>query len=672
MSNMNPRQEQAVKHLDSPCLVLAGAGSGKTRVITQKIAYLIQKCGISPKNIAAVTFTNKAAREMKHRVGELLQGKEARGLQVCTFHTLGLNIIRRELATLGYKPNFSIFDAQDAIALIKELLRRDYGDDGGVTEEIQRQISRWKSALITAEESIAEAGDDPMLNSAAQLYVKYQEALRAYNAVDFDDLILMPARLFKDNPEVLERWQNRIRYLLVDEYQDTNSSQYQLIKNLAGVRGAFTVVGDDDQSIYAWRGAEPENMLLLQKDFPSLTVIKLEQNYRSTGRILKAANALIGNNPHVFDDKKLWSELGYGDPIKVITVRNDAHEAEQVLSELVSHKFNARTQFSDYAILYRGNHQSRLFERALREQRVPYFLTGGTSFFSHTEVKDIMAYLRLLANPDDDAAFLRVVNTPRREIGPTTLQKLGNYAAERGASLFAASFEIGLEQHLSEKAIQRIRRFTEWLVDIGDRGQRGDPIAATKDVIKETNYEAWLDDTSKDMKKSEKRMANVWELVQWMQRLYESSEEDKNLGDLVKHMSLMDMLDRNDDGEAGDAVTLMTLHASKGLEFPHVYLVGMEEEILPHRVSLEEGNIEEERRLAYVGITRAQKTLTFTLCARRKRAGEVVEVEPSRFLEELPKDDLEWRGVGKKIDPKESQQKGKAHLANLRGMLGSD
>ncbi len=671
MSQMNPRQSQAVKHLDSPCLVLAGAGSGKTRVITQKIAYLVQKCGIPARNIAAVTFTNKAAREMKHRVGELLKGKDARGLQVCTFHTLGLNIIRRELETLGYKPNFSIFDSQDSAALIKELLRRDYGDDGGIVEEMQRQISRWKSALVTAEEAINDAGDDAMLHAAAMLYVKYQEALKAYNAVDFDDLILIPARLFKDNPEALERWQNRIRYMLVDEYQDTNSSQYQLIKHLAGVRGAFTVVGDDDQSIYAWRGAEPENMLLLQKDFPTLTVIKLEQNYRSTGRILKAANALIANNPHVFDDKALWSELGYGEPIKVVAARSDEHETEQVVSELVSHKFQNNTKFKDYAILYRGNHQSRLFERALREQRVPYFITGGTSFFSYTEVKDIMAYLRLLVNQDDDAAFLRVVNTPRREIGPTTLQKLGNYAAERGTSLFGASFELGLEQHINEKGVQRIRRFTEWLVDIADRGQRGDPISAVKAVIKETNYEAWLDDTSKDLKQAEKRMQNVWELVLWMQRLYENSEEDKNLSDLVKHMSLMDMLDRNEDGEAGDAVTLMTLHAAKGLEFPHVFLVGMEEEILPHRTSIEEGNIEEERRLAYVGITRAQKTLTMTYCTRRKRAGEMQDVQPSRFLDELPEDDLEWRGVGKKIDPKESQQKGKAHLANLRGMLGA-
>ncbi len=669
MAQLNPRQMQAVRHLDGPCLVLAGAGSGKTRVITQKIAYLIEECGIAPHNIAAVTFTNKASREMKERVGELMKGKNAKGLQVSTFHTLGLNIIRQEHKVLGFKPGFSIFDSQDSTSLIKELLRRDYGDDGGVVEQMQRQISRWKSALITPEEAPAEAADDATMNAAAQLYEKYQRALKAYNAVDFDDLILLPARLFKDHPEVLERWQNKVRYLLVDEYQDTNSSQYQLIKNLTGVRGALTVVGDDDQSIYAWRGAEPENMLLLQQDYPNLAVIKLEQNYRSTGRILKAANALIKNNSHVFEDKNLWSELGYGDPIKVITLRNDEHEAEQVVSELISHKFNKRTKFSDYAVLYRGNHQSRLFERALREQQVPYYISGGKSFFSHSEIKDIMSYLRLLANPDDDAAFLRVVNTPRREIGPTTLEKLGNYASERGLSLFASSFELGLEQRLSEKAVVRIRRFTQWLVEVADRGQRGDPVATVKGVLRDVNYETWLNDSSKDLKQAEKRMANVMELVLWLQRMHENSTEEKSLADLVNHMSLMDMLDRNDADDVGDSVSLMTLHASKGLEFPHVFLVGVEEELLPHRVSVDEGNIEEERRLAYVGITRAQRTLTLSLCARRKKAGELQAIDASRFLDELPEEDLEWRGIGQKVDPEEQQERGKAHLANLKGML---
>lgn len=666
---LNPRQRQAVRHLDSPCLVLAGAGSGKTRVITQKIAYLIQECDYHPRSIAAVTFTNKAAREMKSRVGELLKGKEGKGLQVSTFHTLGLNIIRQELKTLGYRPGFSIFDSQDSATLVKELMKRDYGDDGGVVQQIQWQISRWKNALVNPEQALIEAGDDAALHGAALIYAQYKQAIRSYNAVDFDDLILLPTCLLQENAEVREKWQNKIRYMLVDEYQDTNASQYQLIKLITGVRGALTVVGDDDQSIYAWRGADPENMLLLQDDYPSLTVIKLEQNYRSTGRILKAANALIKNNPHVFDDKQLWSELGYGDPIKVITLRNDEHEAEQVVSELISHKFQARTDFKDYAILYRGNHQSRLFERALREHRVPYRITGGTSFFSHSEVKDIMSYLRLLVNPDDDAAFLRVVNTPRREIGPSTLEKLSAYAQSRELTLFAASFELGLEHHLSERALIKLRQFTEFLVDMGDRAERGDLMEAVKDTINRINYEAWLADSSKDLNQAEKRMGNVHELLAWMVRIIDQSDEEKKLSDIVSHMTLMDILDRNEEEDSSDAVTLMTLHAAKGLEFPHVYLVGFEEELLPHRTSVEEGNVEEERRLAYVGITRAQRTLTITSCARRKRAGEMMEIEPSRFLQELPEDDLEWHGIGKQVDPEEKQQRGQAHLANLRSML---
>ncbi len=666
---MNPRQRQAVRHLDGPLLVLAGAGSGKTRVITQKIAYLVKECGIDALNIAAVTFTNKAAREMKARVGQLLEGREGHGLKVSTFHTLGLNIIRSELKKLGYKPGFTILDAQDAAALLKELLRREAGEDDALVEQARWQISKWKGELVTPEEAEARA-EDGAEQAVARLYGQYQRALRAYNAVDFDDLILLPTRLLGDDAEVREKWQNRIRYLLVDEYQDTNASQYQLIKLLAGARGAFTVVGDDDQSIYAWRGAAPENLLNLKSDYPNLTVIKLEQNYRSTGRILKVANTLIKNNSHLFE-KTLWSELGYGDPIRVIRMKNDEHEARQIASEIVSHRFQHRTRYRDYAVLYRGNHQSRLLEKALREQRVPYLLTGGTSFFSHTEVKDVMAYLRLVVNHDDDAAFLRVVNTPRREIGPTTLEKLGDHAAARGVSLFAASGELALEQILPERPLARLRRFTGWLEAIGQRARHADPIQLVEELLREIDYEAWLEQSSKDPKQAEKRMANVQELIAWMKRLTEQEEPKETLEELVAHIALMDMLDRQQEESDYDAVRLMTLHASKGLEFPHVFLMGMEEEILPHRTSIEEDNIEEERRLAYVGITRAQRTLTLTLCLKRKRGGELVEVEPSRFLAELPEEDLEWSGVGQPADPEKRQQTGQAHLANLRGLLGA-
>ncbi|SCZ64674.1 DNA helicase Rep [Thiohalomonas denitrificans] len=669
MSNLNPSQSEAVRYIDGPLLVLAGAGSGKTRVITRKIAYLIKECGLSPRHIAAVTFTNKAAREMKERVGQLLVGREGHGLRVSTFHTLGLDIIRSELKHLDHKPGFSIFDAQDSAGLIRELLRREGGSDG-LDQEIQRRISDWKNALITPEQAVSHA-DDTASFAASQIYAEYNRHLKAYNAVDFDDLIMLPVLLFERKPEVLERWQNRIRHLLVDEYQDTNITQYRLVRMLVGLRGALTVVGDDDQSIYAWRGARPENLVELGKDFPGLKVVKLEQNYRSMGCILKAANRLIGNNPHVFE-KRLWSEMGYGEPIRVVRARDEEDEAVKVVSSLMHHRFQKRTDFSDYAILYRGNHQSRLFEKALREQRIPYQISGGASFFSYSEVKDVLAYLRLLINPDDDTAFLRVVNTPRREIGPSTLEKLGNYASQRGIGLFSASFELGLTQVLKERQLNRLRAFTEWIVAIGDRARRGDPLAAMREMAQEIGYESWLRDTCPSLKQAERKMKNVEELFDWIARMAGKEDGEPDLGELVAKLTLMDILERNEEDEDRDRVRLMTLHAAKGLEFPNVFLVGMEEELLPHRTSIEEDSIEEERRLAYVGITRAQQNLTLTLANRRRRGGEVVRCEPSRFIAELPEEDLKWEGAGIEAPAEEKQERGKAHLAALRGMLGTE
>ncbi|MFA5628439.1 MAG: DNA helicase Rep [Thiohalomonadaceae bacterium] len=667
MLNLNPPQQEAVRYIDGPLLVLAGAGSGKTRVITQKIAWLIRSCGLSPQHIAAVTFTNKAAREMKERVAQLLSRKESRGLRVSTFHTLGLDIIRREARHLGYKPSFSIFDATDSANLLKELLHQESIHED-LLKEIQQQISRWKNAFISTEQAVKLASSEGELRTA-RLYAVYNRHLKAYNALDFDDLIMWPVHLFMQQTEILEHWQNRTRHLLVDEYQDTNATQYQLIKLLCGPRAALTVVGDDDQSIYAWRGAQPENLALLKDDFPQLKVIKLEQNYRSTGCILKAANQLITNNPHIFI-KRLWSQHGYGEPIRVISCADEEDEAVQVAGLIISHKFKHRTDYRDYAILYRGNHQSRLFEKALREQRIPYTLSGGTSFFDHSEIKDVLAYLKLLINPDDDMAFLRAVNTPRREIGPVTLEKLGAYANQRGISLFTACFELGLKQQLSERAHARLENFVHWLVDIGDRAKRGDPLQAVRDLVQEIDYESYLKDTTKDLKAAERRMGNVHELLGWIKRmaeLEESAEVDITL--LVNKICLIDMLDRNDNEANSDTVRLMTLHAAKGLEFPHVFLVGIEEELLPHRNSIELETIEEERRLAYVGITRAQKTLTITVATRRRRGGELVRCEPSRFLQELPQEDLQWEGAGIELPAEVRQERGKAQLANLKGML---
>ncbi len=665
-NKLNPRQQAAVEYLGGPLLVLAGAGSGKTRVITHKIAWLIKQCDISARHITAVTFTNKAAREMKSRVGELLGDGEGKGLTVSTFHNLGLNILRREHKHLGYKAGFSIFDQQDSESLMKELLRKDDADDE-LVKQAQWAISDWKNNLVTPEQAVSRAKDELELANAMR-YGAYQRNLKAYNAVDFDDLIMQPALLFSENPEVLERWQNRIRHLLVDEYQDTNASQYQLVRQLVGVRGGLTVVGDDDQSIYAWRGARPQNLAQLKEDYPNLKLIKLEQNYRSTGNILHAANTLIANNPHVFE-KRLWSEIGNGDPLRMIVCKDENHEAERVVSEIIHHRYRTSAPLSDYAILYRGNHQSRLFEKALREQGLAYFISGGTSFFARAEIKDVMSYLRLLTNPDDDTAFLRIVNTPRRQIGPGTLEKLGNYATEREISLLAASDEFGLEASLQPRALSALREFSAWVWKFARKAEEDDPIETIRQMLKEIEYEDWLREKSSSDKVAERRIENIEELIDWLKKLRDK-DDDRNLTDMINHLILMDVLERQNEDEAGDRIALMTLHAAKGLEFPHVFLVGMEEELLPHRASIEEDNIEEERRLAYVGITRAQRSLTMSAAAKRRRFGETIGCDPSRFLDELPKDILKWEGVGNPLSSEEQKERGSAHLANLKSLLG--
>jgi len=666
MSKLNPQQQAAVKAIDHPLLVLAGAGSGKTRVITEKIAYLVKQ-GLPARHIAAVTFTNKAAREMKSRVSKLLDDTQIRGLRVSTFHSLGLDILRKEHKVLAYKAAITLFDEQDKQTLLKNLIRHGANDcDIDHVDRYAQQIGQWKNAFITTEQAqtLANAEQHP----AARLYHKYTRSLKAYNAVDFDDLILLPVLLFQQHPAVLEKWQNKIRYLLVDEYQDTNITQYQLVRLIAGALGRFTVVGDDDQSIYAWRGASPKNLAQLQKDYARLQVIKLEQNYRSTGRILKVANHLIANNPHAFE-KKLWSELGYGDPLRVLSHKNDQVEAQQIVSEIVHHKFKTGSRYQDYAILYRGNHQSRLFEQGLRENNVPYLISGSASFFANSEIKDILGYLRLFVNQDDDAAYLRIINTPKREIGPTTLEKLGTYANDRHISLFAASSELGLSQKLSEKSIHRLQKFHDWVIDTADRIERGDSFAVIEQVINQIGYEQFLKEDSKSKESADRKIKNVYELIEWLKRIADKeTDSQKPLAEIVAKVMLMDIMERNQETEASDQVSLMTLHAAKGLEFPHVFLIGIEENILPHQSSIESDNIEEERRLAYVGITRAQRTCTFSYCTHRKRYGEISECEPSRFLNELPDDDLEWINK-KQLTPEVIKERGKASLAQLKSIL---
>ncbi|GLH33539.1 MULTISPECIES: DNA helicase Rep [Pseudomonas] len=667
MSRLNPRQQEARDYVGGPLLVLAGAGSGKTSVITRKIAHLIQNCGIRAQYIVAMTFTNKAAREMKERVATLLRPGEGRGLTVCTFHNLGLNIIRKEHDKLGYKPGFSIFDESDIKALLSDIMQKEYSGDDGI-DEIKNMIGAWKNDLILPAEALEKARN-PREQTAAIVYTHYQRTLKAFNAVDFDDLILQPVKLFQEHPEVLERWQNRVRYLLVDEYQDTNASQYLLVKMLIGMRNQFTVVGDDDQSIYAWRGARPENLMLLKEDYPSLKIVMLEQNYRSTSRILRCANVLIANNPHAFE-KQLWSEMGVGDEIRVIRCKNEEAEAERVAMEILTLHLRTNRPYSDFAILYRGNYQAKLIELKLQHHQVPYRLSGGNSFFGRQEVKDLMAYLRLLVNPDDDNAYLRVINVPRREIGSTTLEKLGNYATERGVSMYAASEELGLGEHLDARYTERLQRFKHWLDGVRHKVALEDPIAALHEMIRDIDYENWIRQQTASDKAAEFRISNVWFLVEALKNTLEKDEEgDMTIEDAIGKLVLRDMLERQqEEEENAEGVQMMTLHASKGLEFPYVFIMGMEEEILPHRSSIEADTIEEERRLAYVGITRARQTLAFTFAAKRKQYGEIIDCTPSRFLDELPPDDLAWEGLDDApVEVKAAR--GNNALADIRAML---
>tara|TARA_B100001094_G_scaffold333007_1_gene407867 strand:+ start:15925 stop:17937 length:2013 start_codon:yes stop_codon:yes gene_type:complete len=665
---LNPSQNAAVHYVAGPCLVLAGAGSGKTRVITQKIAYLVKHCDYRPYQIAALTFTNKAAKEMKARAMQALGRQQGRGLWVSTFHTLGLDIIRKEYQRLQLKQNFSLFDMQDSLALLKELCDPKGLADKDKVQNIQTQISSWKSQRIKPCE-LSSTTLDAEHNLAVSIYQDYVNHMRAYNALDFDDLLLLPTQLLYEHQDIRQKWQNKIRYLLVDEYQDTNDIQYMLIKLLVGERARFTVVGDDDQSIYSWRGARPENLSQLQQEYPTLHLVKLEQNYRSSGNILRAANTLIEHNPHLFE-KKLFSELGSGEPLRIIEAKSEEHEAERVVAEIIKHKFMQRTSYGDYAILYRSNHQARLFERVLMTNRIPYKISGGMSFFDRSEVKDIMAYLRLIANPDDDSAFLRIINIPKRGIGPATLAKLGELAKQWNLSLFATCLDKRVVHVLSGVPFYALQAFAHMIVSIEDAASRGEPMDALQQLTQEIHYEQYLYDTSPTPKAAEMRMKNVSELYRWLAQMIEGQQDEPmTLSQAIQRLLLRDMLDRQNDEQATEQVQMMTLHSSKGLEFPYVFMVGMEEGLLPHQNSIDTDTIEEERRLAYVGITRAQRELSLTYCKQRKQFGDMHDTTPSRFLEELPEHVLIREGHKKSQNATTIQQTGQTHIAHLRAML---
>ncbi|HLT27096.1 MAG TPA: UvrD-helicase domain-containing protein [Zeimonas sp.] len=679
-AQLNPAQREAIRYLDGPCLVIAGAGSGKTRVITQKIVHLVD-AGFRPDAIAAITFTNKAAQEMAERLGKALRLPEGQRPLVSTFHSLGVQMLRRDGAALGLKRNFSILDSDDAGGIVQQAIG---AVDRKTVRAAQHRISLWKNALVEPDEAAASA-KDANEHAVARAYRDYAATLAAYQAVDFDDLIRLPVQLLRERPDVAQAWREKLRYLLVDEYQDTNACQYELLKLLAGPRAAFTAVGDDDQSIYGWRGATLENLNRLSSDFPSLKVVKLEQNYRSSVNILRAANRLIDHNPKLHA-KQLWSELGAGDPVQVVPCDDDEAEAESVVMRLQAHRFERRAKFSDYAILYRGNHQARVFEQALRKERIPYVLSGGQSFFDRAEIRDLLAYLRLLANDDDDPAFIRAVTTPKRGVGPASLQALGAYAGERGVSMFEALFETGFESRIAARQLEPLREFGAFVNRMGWRAAREPAAQVLEDLLRAIDYEAHLHATS-DEKVAAGRWRNVCDFVDWMKKRAE--DDDATLLQLAQTIALLSQLDRRDSDV--DAVRLTTIHAAKGLEFPHVFVVGCEEGLLPHRgdaTTAVDGDeapeaggaadargrdlshddpdarrIEEERRLMYVAVTRAQRSLTLTWCRQRRRGRELLARLPSRFLAEMQ---LE---ASPSVSRTVSQAQGRARLAGLKALL---
>jgi DNA helicase-2/ATP-dependent DNA helicase PcrA len=636
LSTLNPQQLAAVRHTDGPLLLLAGAGSGKTRVITFRIAYLLRQKGVPAGNILAVTFTNKAAREMKERVEELVGKRDSRGMVISTFHALGVRLLREEIERLGYKKNFSIYGAADQVRLIRDLAQNLNG--GGKTFDADRilwMISDAKNRLIPPEEFQPQAHAE-YGQVAADVYPRYQRALKAFNAVDFDDILMLTVRLLEQHPKVLEKARDRFRYVMVDEYQDTNAAQYRLLRLLCDRHGNLCVVGDDDQSIYGWRGADLGNILDFEKDFPNTRVIKLEQNYRSTGNILKAANAVIRNN-YKRKEKALWTASGAGVPIDLLRCADEEDEARVVVEQIHAERFRHHLNYSDFAILYRTNAQSRAFEEQLRYENIPYVLIGGQQFFDRKEVKDTVAYFKVLVNPRDEVNLLRILNMPRRGIGETTADRLIRFSAERELSLWEVMKDPGEVEALGEKARDAIDGFVRLLEGFRERFRRPVVLAETaRAFLEEIGLEDELYRTADDPTKARRRVDNVWEVVNAMASFQEREPRSTLAGFLEK----VSLLDRDEPGRgskeeqlARDAVVLMSLHSSKGLEFPTVFLVGLEEGFLPHKKSVDETfDVDEERRLCYVGITRARRRLLLLNVRQRKKYGRMQVRTPSRVL----------------------------------------
>jgi ATP-dependent DNA helicase Rep len=657
--SLNPQQRAAVEYCDGPLLVLAGAGSGKTRVITEKIAHLIARKHLSPRKIAAITFTNKAAREMRERVAKLVKADAAEELSVCTFHALGLKFLQIEHAKLNLKRGFSVLDADDSAAIVKDLAPAASKPDQ--LFGLRQLISTAKGNGLDPERAATQARG-AREREAADIYARYQQRLAAFNAVDFDDLIRLPLALLEADAEVRAAWQERLRYLLVDEYQDTNDAQYRLLKQLAGTRGAFTAVGDDDQSIYAWRGANPGNLDELARDYPALHVLKLEQNYRCSARILRAANALIRHNPHVHE-KRLWSEHREGAPIRVLVCRDDEHEAERIAADIAHLQQLHKSPWHEFAVLYRGNHQSRPLEKALRLAQVPYRITGGTAFLERAEVKDLLAYLRLIANPEDDAAFLRIANVPRREIGATSLEKLGLLAQAKHASMLHAAHSDAVLKQLAARPAAALAGFAALIDEFAASAHTVSAADLVEQIVRRTGFAEHLRQETRDAAARQRRLENLTELADWFRAMQKNAGR---LSDLAAQLALLAHADRDD---AGNQVRLMTLHSAKGLEFRFVTIAGAEDGTLPHAGSIDEGRLEEERRLFYVGITRARERLCLAYASRSRRYGEVHANEPSRFLAELPPDDLHWDGRDAEQDAETKREVAGSHIARLASLL---
>jgi len=660
-TGLNNAQLEAVHILQGPCLVLAGAGSGKTRVITHKLALLIQS-GVDPSAIAAITFTNKAAAEMRERAKKLI-GKAAQKVTVCTFHALGVRILRQDGAALGLKPQFSILDSDDVTSLLK--------DAGGTTDaatarQWQWAISLWKNMGLNAAMAEAQAQDDNE-RITARIMGRYEERLSAYQSVDFDDLIGLPLKLLQNHPEVRAKWQDQISHWLVDEYQDTNATQYELLKLLAGERQCLTAVGDDDQSIYGWRGATLDNLKRLPDDFPRLRVVKLEQNYRSSRAILRAANNVIRPNPKLFP-KTLFSELGEGEPVRVVDADNEEHEAERVVARIQSLRAadgasstGSAHEWRDFCVMYRANHQSRVLEKAFRKASIPYKVSGGQSFFDRAEIRDLCAWLRLWVNNDDDPAFVRAITTPKRGVGHQTLQQLGQFANQYKLSLFEALFSHSLGSVLSARAVASLHEFGRSINDLQYRARHTEGAEDAQrfliDWLKDIGYEQHLHDQEDTDKMAAARWGHVLDFCEWMAQRCGGVIDDaagvslvserKNLLEVAQTISLLSTLSEREADQ--NVVTLSTLHAAKGLEWPHVMLVGVNEGLLPFRqdTPVVEGvltesqaiHLQEERRLMYVGITRAQHTLAVSWARKRKKGRDMVVGVPSRFIAEMGLDD---------------------------------